>query len=53
VYGARPVERAIQQNAVNQLSKEILAGRIDREHLIEQGEGDKGKFCKAYYKEGQ
>jgi ATP-dependent Clp protease ATP-binding subunit ClpB len=35
VYGARPVKRAIQQNVVNQLSKEILAGRIDREHSIE------------------
>jgi ATP-dependent Clp protease ATP-binding subunit ClpB len=35
VYGARPVKRAIQQNLVNQLSKEILAGRIDREKPVE------------------
>ncbi len=34
VYGARPVKRAIQQNLVNQLSKEILAGKIDRERPV-------------------
>ncbi len=34
VYGARPVKRAIQQNLVNQLSKEILAGAIDREKPV-------------------
>ncbi|MDR1671274.1 MAG: ATP-dependent Clp protease ATP-binding subunit [Alistipes sp.] len=34
VYGARPVKRAIQQNIVNQLSKEILAGHIDRERPV-------------------
>jgi ATP-dependent Clp protease ATP-binding subunit ClpB len=35
VYGARPIKRAIQQNIVNQLSKEILAGHIDRERPVE------------------
>jgi ATP-dependent Clp protease ATP-binding subunit ClpB len=35
VYGARPVKRAIQQNLVNELSKEILAGKIDREKPVE------------------
>ncbi len=35
VYGARPVKRAIQQNIVNQLSREILAGNIDREKPVE------------------
>jgi ATP-dependent Clp protease ATP-binding subunit ClpB len=35
VYGARPVKRAIQQNLVNQLSKEILAGHINREQPVE------------------
>ncbi|MDR2912410.1 MAG: ATP-dependent chaperone ClpB [Alistipes sp.] len=35
VYGARPVKRAIQQNLVNRLSKEILAGNIDRERPVE------------------
>jgi ATP-dependent Clp protease ATP-binding subunit ClpB len=34
VYGARPVKRAIQQHVVNQLSKEILAGHIDREKEV-------------------
>ncbi len=42
VYGARPVKRAIQQNLVNQLSKEILAGRIDREKPVEIGAGETG-----------
>ena len=35
VYGARPVKRAIQQNLVNELSKEILAGTVDREKPVE------------------
>jgi ATP-dependent Clp protease ATP-binding subunit ClpB len=35
VYGARPVKRAIQQNLVNQLSKEILAGHVDRTRPVE------------------
>lgn len=35
VYGARPVKRAIQQWVVNRLSKEILAGKVDRERPVE------------------
>ncbi len=35
VYGARPVKRAIQQNLVNELSKQILAGAINREEPVE------------------
>ncbi len=42
VYGARPVKRAIQQNLVNELSKEILAGKIDREKPVEVGAGKNG-----------
>ncbi len=42
VYGARPVKRAIQQNVVNQLSKEILAGKIDRENPIEVSADNNG-----------
>ena len=34
MFGARPVKRTIQRNVVNELSKEILAGHIDREHPI-------------------
>ncbi len=33
-YGARPLKRAIQKHVLNQLSKEILAGRIMRESSV-------------------
>ncbi len=33
-FGARPVKRAIQKEVLNNLSKEILAGKITTEHLI-------------------
>ncbi len=42
VYGARPVKRAIQQNLVNELSKEILAGTVDREKPVEVSAGANG-----------
>lgn len=32
--GARPVKRLIQKEIVNELSKEIIAGRIDRENEV-------------------
>lgn len=34
VYGARPVKRTIQRAIVNELSKRILAGDVDRERPI-------------------
>ncbi len=33
-FGARPVKRTIQRLVLNQLSKDILAQRVDREHPI-------------------
>ena len=33
-FGARPVKRTIQRLVLNQLSKDILAGQVDREHPI-------------------
>ncbi len=42
VYGARPVKRAIQQNLVNELSKAILAGTVDREKPVEVSAGPDG-----------
>ncbi|WP_411894858.1 ATP-dependent chaperone ClpB [Winogradskyella sp. A2] len=33
-YGARPVKRVIQKEVLNQLSKEILSGRITTESII-------------------
>ncbi|MCB0403068.1 MAG: ATP-dependent chaperone ClpB [Flavobacteriales bacterium] len=40
-FGARPVKRVIQKNVLNQLSKEILAGKVksDSEILLDQFEG--------------
>ncbi len=33
-FGARPVKRAIQRHLLNELSKKILGGNVDREHAI-------------------
>ena len=33
-YGARPVKRVIQKDVLNQLSKEILAGRVTTDSII-------------------
>lgn len=33
-YGARPVKRVIQREVLNQLSKEILAGKVTAESII-------------------
>ena len=33
-FGARPLKRLIQKEIVNQLSKKILAGDIDRNHPV-------------------
>ncbi len=33
-FGARPVKRVLQRNILNELSKMILAGKVNREHKI-------------------
>jgi ATP-dependent Clp protease ATP-binding subunit ClpB len=33
-FGARPVKRVIQRDVLNQLSKEILAGRVKPDSII-------------------
>ena len=33
-FGARPVKRVIQRYVLNELSKELLAGKIDKDHSI-------------------
>lgn len=44
-FGARPVKRTIQRLVLNQLSKDILAGKVDRDHPITiDRDGDKLKF---------
>ncbi len=34
VYGARPIKRVIQREVVNELSKELIAGTIDKDTVI-------------------
>ena len=33
-FGARPVKRVIQKYVLNELSKELLGGKIDKDHPI-------------------
>jgi ATP-dependent Clp protease ATP-binding subunit ClpB len=33
-FGARPIKRAIQRNLLNDLSKQLIAGSIDKEHPV-------------------
>ncbi len=45
LYGARPVKRTIQRHVVNDLSKRILEGEVDREHPIRiDADGDGLRF---------
>ncbi len=41
-FGARPVKRAIQRHLLNDLSKKILSGSVDREHpiVVDSEEGE-------------
>ncbi len=44
-FGARPVKRTIQRMVLNQLSKDILAQKVDREHpIIIDRQGDELLF---------
>ncbi len=42
MFGARPVKRTLQRYLVNELSKEILAGKIDRNSVITVDAGPDG-----------
>ena len=42
LYGARPIKRTIQREVVNDLSKRILAGRVDRTRPIRIDANDEG-----------
>ena len=35
IYGARPLKRVIQKRILNELSKEILSGKISRDSIIQ------------------
>ena len=41
-FGARPVKRVLQKNVLNELSKEILAGKVkaDSKILLDQFDGE-------------
>ncbi|MEJ2005237.1 MAG: AAA family ATPase, partial [Cyclobacteriaceae bacterium] len=41
-FGARPLKRVLQREILNELSKEILAGKIDKDSLIGVDMNDKG-----------
>ena len=43
-YGARPVKRVIQKYVLNELSKQILGGKIDKNHPITIDATDKHLF---------
>src|SRR5690606_14154236 len=43
VYGARPLKRVIQKRILNELSKEILSGKISRDSVIKLDAFD-GRF---------
>ena len=47
-FGARPVKRAIQHHLLNQLSKDILAGKVNTREpiVVKVGEDDKLMFSK-------
>lgn len=46
MFGARPVKRTLQRYLVNELSKEILAGKIDRNSVIMVDAGPDGLIFK-------
>ena len=43
-FGARPLKRVIQREILNQLSKEILAGKVNKEAIVGIDIGDEGKI---------
>ncbi len=44
-FGARPLKRAIQTKVLNLLSKEILAGKVNKESVIEARLNEEGVIC--------
>jgi ATP-dependent Clp protease ATP-binding subunit ClpB len=51
IYGARPLKRVIQKRVLNELSKEILAGKVTSDSAIQLDVFD-GKFVFLNKKEG-
>jgi len=44
IYGARPLKRVIQKRILNELSKEILAGHINKDQKVTISLSDQNKF---------
>jgi ATP-dependent Clp protease ATP-binding subunit ClpB len=44
IYGARPLKRVIQKRILNELSKEILAGNINKDQKVTISLSDQNKF---------
>ena len=51
IYGARPLKRVIQKRILNELSKEILAGKVTSDSVIQLDVFD-GKFVFLNKNEG-
>jgi ATP-dependent Clp protease ATP-binding subunit ClpB len=43
-FGARPLKRVLQREILNELSKEILAGKIDKDSLVGVDMNDDGNI---------
>ena len=41
-FGARPIKRSLQRNLVNELSKQILGGRVNKEQPVVVDASDAG-----------
>ena len=47
-FGARPVKRALQRMLLNDLSRALLAGTVDKERpILVEAEGDTLRFANA------
>ena len=44
MYGARPLKRVIQRNVLNELSKFILEGNVQKDGVITVDSLDDGQF---------
>lgn len=51
IYGARPLKRVIQKRVLNELSKEILSGKVSKDAVIQLDVFD-GKFVFVNNKDG-
>src|SRR6185369_16460955 len=43
-FGARPLKRVLQKKVLNELSKQILSGKVNKEDVIELGVDKKHEF---------